>query len=200
MGNEQLAKARLDVAKTYLDNAEKLIYSYAGKTFFSGYALYDPEYGRRGNIDCSTYMHLVLQGIPYEKSPYASGQVEDAFLSEVSWREKQYLEELRENGPIRRACGIAEYYYRQGKTFTDRSELKPGDLVFYQAPEEVMSFYVEHGAFMAISHIGMAAEDTSYIYHSTGYPEKEQSEREGMQAIQYTHILDGRTPNLYAHL
>ena len=70
---KEAADRLLAVAQTYLDNAEKLIYSYGSRTFLSGFALYDPAYGGRGNIDCSTFVLLVLSGIPYEKSPYATG-------------------------------------------------------------------------------------------------------------------------------
>ena len=65
----------LETARTYLDNADRLIYSYGSRTFLSGYELYDREYESRGNIDCSTFVLLVLGGIPYERSPYALGSV-----------------------------------------------------------------------------------------------------------------------------
>lgn len=65
----------LRVAESYLCNADRLIYSYGSKTFLSGYDLFDPEYDGKGNIDCSTFMLLVLAGIPYEDSPYNTGTV-----------------------------------------------------------------------------------------------------------------------------
>ena len=65
----------LSAADSYLAHAGDLIYSFGRKTFLSGYALFDEEYGGRGNIDCSTFVLLALAGIPYEKSPYASGTV-----------------------------------------------------------------------------------------------------------------------------
>ena len=70
------AEQILAVARSYLANADRLIYSYGSRTFLSGYALYDRAYGGRGNIDCSTFVILVLAGIPYEASPYALGTVE----------------------------------------------------------------------------------------------------------------------------
>ena len=70
------AEQILAVARTYLDRADRLIYSYGSRTFLSGYAIYDADYGGRGNIDCSTFVILVLAGIPYEASPYALGTAE----------------------------------------------------------------------------------------------------------------------------
>ena len=37
----------LETARTYLDNADRLIYSYGSRTFLSGYELYDREYESR---------------------------------------------------------------------------------------------------------------------------------------------------------
>lgn len=70
------AKNRLACAKSYLDHADKLIYSYGSRTFLSGYEIYDPEHDNRGNIDCSTFVLLVLAGISYEESPYGTGTIE----------------------------------------------------------------------------------------------------------------------------
>lgn len=70
----------LRVAESYLYNADRLIYSYGSKTFLSGYDLFDPEYDGKGNIDCSTFMLLVLAGIPFEDSPYNAGTAKDLKL------------------------------------------------------------------------------------------------------------------------
>ena len=55
-----ICKQLLAVAETYLFHADRLIYSYGSKTFLSGYAIYDEDYDGRGNIDCSTFLLLVL--------------------------------------------------------------------------------------------------------------------------------------------
>ena len=80
-----VAKQILAVARTYLDHADRLIYSYGSKTFLSGYELYDPAYDGRGNIDCSTFLLLVLSGITFEASPYSTGMVESLMPAQVSW-------------------------------------------------------------------------------------------------------------------
>ncbi len=78
----------LTVADTYLFHADRLIYSYGSKTFLSGYAIYDEAHGWRGNIDCSTFLLLVLAGIPYEASPYTTGTVDGLKPAPVSWAQR----------------------------------------------------------------------------------------------------------------
>ena len=75
----------LAVAETYLANTERLIYSYGSKTFLSGYEIFDTTFGGRGNIDCSTFLLLVLSGIPFEMSPYATGTTENLAPAQDSW-------------------------------------------------------------------------------------------------------------------
>lgn len=79
----------LECAESYLMNADRLIYSYGSRTFLSGYDLYDPEHGMRGNIDCSTFAILVLSGIPYEESPYAKGTVKGIHPGAAEWAEHE---------------------------------------------------------------------------------------------------------------
>lgn len=81
------AEMLLSCARTYLENQERLIYSFGGKTFLVGYDLFDREYDGRGNIDCSSFILLVLSGIPYQKSPFSCGSAKgmkaaDGFLSD----------------------------------------------------------------------------------------------------------------------
>ncbi|MBQ4148373.1 MAG: hypothetical protein II594_01425 [Clostridium sp.] len=198
MDRDTAVREVLMTAESYLKNTDRLIYSYAGKTYLSGAPILDRDFQDRGNIDCSTYVHLVLQGVPYEESPYVTGNAEDTFRSAAAWREAQFAEALRMDAPARRAYGLAAWYYLMGRSFEEREKVQPGDLVFYAAPAEAAPYYIAHGAFRAIAHVGIVSEDTEYIYHSTGYPEKARSEKENLKAIQRTHILEGRTPNLYA--
>lgn len=75
----------LAVAETYLANTDRLIYSYGSKTFLSGYEIFDTAFGGRGNIDCSTFLLLVLSGISFERSPYATGTTENLAPAQDSW-------------------------------------------------------------------------------------------------------------------
>lgn len=69
------AEEILICAESYLRQADHLIYSYGSRTFLSGYPIFDAEYENRGNIDCSSFVLLVLALIPYEDSPYATGSI-----------------------------------------------------------------------------------------------------------------------------
>lgn len=82
---EDAVRLILSLADSYLRNADKLIYSGGGRTFLSGFDIYDKDNGNRGNIDCSTYILLVMAGIPFEKSPYMTGNVYGLSSSVASW-------------------------------------------------------------------------------------------------------------------
>ncbi len=98
------ASARvLSIARSYLENSDRLIYSYGGKTFLSGYDLYDRESDGRGNIDCSTFVLLVLSGLPYGRSPYATGSVRGLAPCPQAEMDLSCLRDLPE-----RYIGIAE--------------------------------------------------------------------------------------------
>jgi len=86
------AQEVLSVAYTYLRNTDRLIYSYGSKTFLSGYALYDETNGGKGNIDCSTFLLLVLAGIPYEASPYSTGSVTGISPSSAVWAQTDLVD------------------------------------------------------------------------------------------------------------
>ena len=70
---EDIVGQILNLADGYLKNAHRLIYSGGGRTFLSGYDIFDSERGNRGNIDCSTFLLLLLAGVPYNRSPYVTG-------------------------------------------------------------------------------------------------------------------------------
>ena len=84
-----LSEKLLCCADSYLRHADQLIYSYGSKTFLSGYPLQDADHENRGNIDCSTFLLLVLSGIPYESSPYALGFVDKNNLKPASWADPE---------------------------------------------------------------------------------------------------------------
>jgi len=86
------AEQVLAVAETYLANADRLIYSYGSRTFLSGYDLFDGAHEGRGNIDCSTFLLLVLAGIPYGSSPYAAGTAEGLAPSRAFWAQRDLFD------------------------------------------------------------------------------------------------------------
>ena len=91
--NEYCAQAASEIlacALTYLAASDRLVYSYGSKTFLSGYDLFNSD--GRGNIDCSTFVMLVLSGISYEKSPYVSGSVKGQTAGEQPWAYRDLLD------------------------------------------------------------------------------------------------------------
>ncbi len=195
-----IVKQVLDTAQTYLDNTQHLIYSYAGKVFLGEGTLFDPDYNGRGNIDCSTYVHLVLQGIAFENSPYQTGEAKMVPNTDAEWRQSILLDRIKKDKNNRRAGNIAKYYWEKGQCFTDPDQALPGDLVFYRAPDEVAHFYTAHGVFHEICHVGIVAEDGVSMYNSTGLPDKKEQEAEKMDAIQMTPLVSDREPYCFARL
>ena len=177
----------LETAYIYYENRSKLIYSYRGNTFLQGGELFDDDHDRRGRIDCSTLVHLALQGVRYEKSPYVTEDIEGFFDMRCGWYQKdpdaiecltvrQVLAEFseRENN-IRRAYGLARYCREKHleRDIYSGEELKAGDLVFFEAGPSVIEEYRKYGAWMAISHAGIVTEDTRYMINATGSSDHE---------------------------
>lgn len=90
--DSETAKRILACAESYLRHAGELIYSYGSKTFLSGYELFDEEHEGRGNIDCSTFVMLVLSGISYEESPYRKGLHGTAQLQKEDWGDPELID------------------------------------------------------------------------------------------------------------
>lgn len=89
--DSEIAKKILTCAESYLRNAKELIYSYGSKTFLSGYELFDEQHEGRGNIDCSTFVMLVLSGISYEESPYRKG-LHGTPLKKEDWGDPELID------------------------------------------------------------------------------------------------------------
>ena len=145
----------LRTALTYLENNDRLIYSYRGNTFLQGGELYDRDHDGRGRIDCSTLVHLALQGIPYDLSPYATGKTDAFFGGECQWQEDRkvllrnvFAERGDRASDIRRAYGLARYCREE---------------------------YYKYGAYLGISHVGIAAEDTELMINATGSSDHERN-------------------------
>ena len=170
----------LQTALSYYDNNDELIYSYHGNTFLQGGELYDSENGGRGRIDCSTLVHLALQGINYEYSPYVTGEPESFFGSVCLWQNPSagrmsevFAARSARADDIRRAYGLARYCREMGLEIADGDVRRPGDLVFFEAPASVREEYIRYGAYMAVSHVGIVAEDTDMMINATGRSDHE---------------------------
>ncbi|MGI6211522.1 MAG: hypothetical protein ACOYJJ_02940 [Anaerovoracaceae bacterium] len=187
------AQELLAVAETYYENRDRLIYIGHGETFLNGGSVFDDELAGRGNIDCSTYLYLVLTGVPYEESPYAEAP-KPRQLRRFSDRG---LETGNAGKPVTTAAGLARYYFDRGRCFLDPDAARPGDIVFFRS-ERYASYYIRHGRFLAISHVGILAGGGRML-NARGYVNKEVNLEKGRDAVDKTP-LSGRNapPILYA--
>lgn len=209
----------LETANTYLNNNDRLIYSYRGNTFLQGGELYDTEHAGRGRIDCSTLVHLALLGIEYADSPYVSGDVKGFFGTACSWYDFSRTGDCARNGTdgssaaaigevfadrsdrandIRRAYGLARYCREAGLEISPCENRKPGDLVFFEAPGSVYEEYVKYGAYMAISHIGIVAEDTDLMINATGRSRQEYNAQH--EPVRLMPVIEKGIPVITARL
>ena len=208
-------KGIIETAKTYYDNRERLIYTYRGRVFIRGDELYDSENDYRGRIDCSSYVHLALLGVPYDESPYVTGDVEGFFSTPCPWYPasqgsnvisigKVFAAHSERGRDIRRASGLARYCREHGFELTpDESGsydkvLQPGDLVFFEAAPSRLEEYIYYKIWMAIAHVGIVAEDTRYMINATGSSKHELNVKN--EAIRYTRIADKGAPVLAARI
>lgn len=194
----------LETAYTYFENRSKLIYSYRGNTFLQGGELFDDDHDRRGRIDCSTLVHLALQGVRYEKSPYVTEDIEGFFDMGCGWylsspdhnaqrrlTVRQVFEEYSErDSNIRRSYGLARYCREKHleRDLYSGEELRAGDLVFFEAGPSVIEEYRKYGAWMAVSHAGIVMEDTRYMINATGSSDHERNA--GTFPVRISRIAD----------
>lgn len=137
-------------------------------------------------IDCSTFVSLVLRGIPYENSPFVSHkganatwdpsqELEDIYGTEVwvhKWLDKQ-PEGIYSNigisgySSIRLAADLGEYFYKYGYVIFDartdgeptenlKNQLRPGDLLFWSNPS---ASDTQKKRFRSISHVAIMSEN-----------------------------------------
>ena len=186
----ELALEAVEVAKSYRDaishtdsetgkvivENDKYIYS-GGGTFLDDGVVKDKNGLCR--IDCSTYIHLIMRGIPFSKSPYAAEHTNNLFYAEdliTNWAKSWADDSLRasrtlsnalcthqEDTLVRYAADLAAYYWATGRVFpcTDytMTRVKPGDLVFYRKSDM--------DRFMHITHVGIVLDNETAGYHDT---------------------------------
>ena len=139
--------------------------------------VYDMEYGYdsclrvntyTNEIDCSTFIGLVLRGIPYEDTQYytkVATEPEDYVenTSVYPWAQNPYnWDYFKEVGdvtkePATTAAALAQWMVEQGWSvpYNEKlSNVEVGDIVFYSRFKNA-SALVEPDRFMAINHIAM---------------------------------------------
>lgn len=145
-------------------------------------------------IDCSTFVGLVLRGIPYENSPFAthkgakatwnpSEELADMYGDGVwvhKWLDKQpegIYSNLGISGysSIRNAADLGEYFYKYGYVIFDarvdgsptaslKDKLRPGDLLFWSKPSATDT---QKKRFRSISHVAIVSENYSHYFEVT---------------------------------
>lgn len=154
------------VARTYWiarASGRNFVYS-GGSTFLDGANLNDSS--GAGLIDCSTYIHLVMRGIPYDKSPYTNTAANATYNATnlatntaYAWADDHIRQSSTLGGMVRYAADLAAYYWAAGRAFTDASQRKPGDLIFHSTKQ--------NNRFMSITHVSIVSEDVDQYYNVT---------------------------------
>lgn len=163
---EPRALEAVDVAKSYWiarASGRKFVYS-GGATFLDGAPLNNAS--GQGLIDCSTYIHLVLRGIPYQKSPYVNTNANAAYNpsdlvtnTAYIWADDHIRSSNTLGGMVRYAADLAAYYWAAGRAFTDASLRKPGDLIFHSTHQ--------NNRFLSISHVSIVSDNIDQFYNVT---------------------------------
>ncbi|WP_363549534.1 phage baseplate upper protein [Caldifermentibacillus hisashii] len=139
----------IDNAQTYLDNIGKLTYG-------NDYTAYDPTQDLvdgKNQIDCSSFANLMIQGVPYNRSKYVSGNTQNVgsnlFFQNIDTVKWRY------------ANNIAKYAFEKGYSFkpnADYSNLEPGDVLFFSWTNGVsgdLAPEARENAFMKIDHVAI---------------------------------------------
>jgi len=139
----------LRIAQTYEDNISQFVYGNSYTAYDANVQTVNSKY----QIDCSSFANLLLHGIPFENSRY-NGKTKN---------KESNLFFLNIDGyKFRLANQLAKYANDKGYAFKvneDRSNLQPGDILFFS-----WTFFDGNGdlnqearenAFMKIDHVGM---------------------------------------------
>jgi hypothetical protein len=142
--NTSGAVSRLvDVAQSYYNNIGNLVYGNS----FTAYDTTIQQVNGKYQIDCSSFVNLMLQGVTYENSRYnGNSQNIGSALFHPAIDSYKY----------RYANQIAQYAYENGYAFkanADLSNVEPGDILFFNWGTNSDGFH--NNAFMNIDHVGV---------------------------------------------
>lgn len=142
----------IECALTYFDHNDEL--------YYGNNAALDDSMGvmdkTKKAIDCSTFVCLCLNGVPYEKSRYALGGGKENNISVYPWAENIY--DTGENNYQRYANRIAKYFYETGRLFAPNPQftnIRMGDLLFWERED------LNDGSFCKIGHVAIALNITN---------------------------------------
>ena len=148
------ANQAVAVARTYWEarvSGKRSFYYSGGKTFYNTDKVYPVNNDAgEGLIDCSTFIRLVLGGVDYLHSPYATGNREDGAPRKDLY---QWADTALAENNARYAAELAEYFFLTGRVLDGFEDLRPGDIIFHATPGSI------NNRFMCISHVSIVAED-----------------------------------------
>jgi hypothetical protein len=149
----QTISKMIDVAQTYMNNISMLEYGNIYTAYDTTVQLDNGRY----QIDCSSFVNLLLHGVTYENSRY-NGNSQNIGTN--------YFFPSIDGMTYRLSNQIAQYAVNNGYTFTpnaDFSNLEPGDVCFFRwnafdtSPQNYTQAQIDfhNNAFMKIDHIGV---------------------------------------------
>ena len=140
---------------TYADNMDALVYGNM-KTAINTETT--------NQIDCSSFLKLVLSGVAYENSKYVTDANTPMAGFGVQFPDNPYSDKYGADRYL--SNELAQYAWDQGFAFLpneDASNIQPGDVVFFSTRQETDGF------FMDITHAGIFVEyqgqEILYVFH-----------------------------------
>ena len=144
----------IELSETYVEHRKDLEYG----------NYYTPFNDTTTNhIDCSSFVQLILYGIPYDTSRYIANENTARYDFGFAFPDNPYRNEF---GPYRYlANDIGRYAFDHDMAFVpdENTQIQPGDIVFFSTNNR------NEGYFMNITHVGICVEDKGngqlYIVH-----------------------------------
>lgn len=153
--NEGFMNEIARVCKTYNDKFSVLYYGNEKTAYDAECEAIDGKF----QIDCSSFIHLLINGVTFENSRYNGNEentVDAKFFNGVDGMNCRYANQM------------AEYLFTHGYTFVpnaDFSNIEPGDILFFSFPDETGEFH--DNAFMKIDHVAMFLTKYNENYYQT---------------------------------
>lgn len=119
----------------------------------------EPDKRMRLQLDCSSFIWLVMSGVPYERSRYASPDAADnvrEYAWGMDWKGKEAYYDNDATQVRVLANGIARYCDDRGWGFSpkaDASNLRTGDLIFFKPLDDQTP--VSERYYLRITHVGI---------------------------------------------
>lgn len=144
----------VDVCKTYTDNFSQFVYG----NIYTAYDVNTQRVSGKWQMDCSSFLNLLIRGVTYENSRYGGGDNKENPLFFNKFDPYEF----------RLANTMAKWLYENGYTYepaADFSNIEAGDLVFYSWPYTTGEFH--DNAFLNIDHVAMFLQKKNDAIYQT---------------------------------